>query len=148
MNYSTKNNKLKTVSKSLLLAILFIATPFISQAQSETKGNTVTVKVNNIKTTNGKILTSLHDVNTFMSGKDGIQNGETKITGDSITITYKNVIAGEYAVMGVHDENDNKQMDFELNGMPKESYGMSNNPILYGPPTFDAAKFTVKNEDV
>ena len=82
-----------------------------------------------------------------MKGKGGIQNSETSIEGNTITVTYTNVLPGEYAVMGVHDENENKQMDFELNGMPKESYGMSNNPVLYGPPTFADAKFKVENED-
>ncbi len=133
--------------KTLALIITFVLSTFISQAQTESKGQTITVTIENIKNTNGKIITSLHDANTFMKGL-GLQNSETKIEGNTVTLTYKNVASGEYAIMGIHDENDNKQMDFELNGMPKESYGVSNNPVLYGPPTFDAAKFEVNNEDL
>ena len=147
MNYLIRNNKLKSVRQSLVLVALFIASTFSSQAQIESPGNTITVTVENIRNTNGKILSSLHDVNTFMKGKEGIQKAETTIEGYSVTITYKNVLPGEYAIMAVHDENDNQQMDFELNGMPKENYGMSNNPILYGPPTFDVAKIEIKAED-
>ena len=50
--------------------------------------------------------------------------------------------------MALHDENDNNAMDFEDNGMPKESYGMSNNPMSYGPPQFATAKFEVASEDL
>lgn len=148
MNYLTKNNNLNIVSKSFLIVILVITATFSSQAQNENLGNTVTVTIKNIRNTNGKVLSSLHDANTFMNSKEGIQNLESIIKGDSIILTYKNVLPGEYAIMAVHDENENKKMDFELNGMPKENYGMSNNPILYGPPTFDLAKFEVKDEDL
>ena len=147
MIFSMKNNKLKSVSKSIVLIALFMASAFSSQAQNETPGNTITVTVENIRNTNGKILASLHDETTFMKGKEGIQSAETTITGNTVTVTYKNVLPGAYAIMCVHDENDNKQMDFELNGMPKENYGMSNNPVLYGPPTFDVAKLVVKEKE-
>ena len=147
MNFLTKNNKLKSVSKSLVLIALFIGSPFISQAQTETKAHTLTVKVENIKNTNGKVILSLHNSESFMKAK-GLKSTTTKIEGDTITLTFDNLTPGEYAIMAVHDENDNNQMDFELNGMPKESYGMSNNPVLYGPPTFDAAKFEVKEESL
>jgi len=39
-------------------------------------------------------------------------------------------------------------MDFEDNGMPKESYGMSNNPIGFGPPQYATAKFNFENEAI
>ncbi|MBU2938415.1 DUF2141 domain-containing protein [Lacinutrix sp. C3R15] len=135
------------MAKSLALLLVFILSTFNSHAQSETEGKQITVTVKNIKNTNGKVILSLHNASTFMKGK-GLESSITEINGDTATLTFKNVIPGEYAIMGVHDENSNNQMDFELNGMPKESYGMSNNPILYGPPTFDAAKFELKKEDV
>ena len=132
--------------KSLSLILVFILSSFICQAQTETIGQEITVTIKNYKNTNGKIILSLHNVDSFMKTK-GIKKAESEIKGDSIQISFKNIPAGEYAIMAVHDENNNNQMDFELNGMPKESYGMSNNPILYGPPTFDVAKFTLKDED-
>ena len=39
-------------------------------------------------------------------------------------------------------------MDFDANGMPIESYGMSNNKMLMGPPNFEDAKFTVENKSL
>ncbi len=55
---------------------------------------------------------------------------------------------GTYAIIALHDENENQQMDYEANGMPKESYGMSNNPMGFGPPQYATAKFNFKNESI
>ena len=66
----------------------------------------------------------------------------------SVTITFENVLPGEYAILALHDENDNKRMDYEDNGMPKESFGMSNNVMVMGPPQYEDAKFKVANEDL
>jgi uncharacterized protein (DUF2141 family) len=39
-------------------------------------------------------------------------------------------------------------MDFDENGMPKESYGLSNNMMTFGPPEFASSKFEVTKEDL
>ncbi len=39
-------------------------------------------------------------------------------------------------------------MDYETNGMPKESYATSGSLEPYGPPTFNASKFEVAEEDL
>ena len=54
---------------------------------------------------------------------------------------------GRYAIAVHHDENDNKEMDLGLLGIPKEGYGFSNNArVIFGPPVFDAASFDVASE--
>ena len=90
---------------------------------------------------------SLHSSETFMKG-NGIMDAETEIKDGKVTITFENVQPGDYAIMALHDENDNKRMDFRENGMPLESYGMSNNVMSFGPPQYDDAKFTVEDKDL
>ena len=63
-----------------------------------------------------------------------------------MTLTFENVVPGTYAIMVMHDANDNKQMDME-NGIPKESWANTGEMNLYGPPTFEGAKFEVTEED-
>ena len=133
--------------RTLALIFTFVLSSVMSHAQTETKGQTINVTIDNVKNNNGSVIMSLHSADTFMK-TEGIQSASSKIEGNKVIITFKNVIPGEYAIMGIHDENDNKQMDFELNGMPKESYGMSNNPMSFGPPQFNEAKFQVSNEDI
>jgi uncharacterized protein (DUF2141 family) len=51
---------------------------------------------------------------------------------------------GEYAISLFHDENENKELDTNFIGIPKEAFGFSNNVLgLMGPPSFKKAKFKV-----
>ena len=131
--------------KTLALTIAFIISVFTASAQ-ETKGQTLTVTIDNVMNQNGNVIFALHTQDTFMK-TSGVQTEVSEIEDGKAKVTFKNVASGTYAILTLHDENQNKRMDFLPNGMPKESYGLSNNPILYGPPTFEAAKFEVTDED-
>lgn len=130
---------------STLIIALFLSINFINA--QDTTGKTITVTINNITNNKGHVLLSLHTESTFMKGA-GIQNAKSEIIDGKVTATFQNVTPGTYAIMALHDENDNNAMDFEDNGMPKESYGVSNNHMSFGPPQFATAKFDVSNEDL
>ncbi|RSK39129.1 DUF2141 domain-containing protein [Mangrovimonas spongiae] len=133
--------------KHLAIVVMLTLLPFIIKAQDSTNTYTVDVKIANILNQKGHILIGLHNQDTFMKAK-GIQNAKLKVEGDTVVATFPNLKAGTYAVMVLHDENDNNRMDFDPSGMPIESYGMSNNPMLFGPPTFNDAKFEVTNNNL
>lgn len=133
--------------KTLTLLFAFLITVTFTNAQENQKGQTITVIIENIPNNNGLVMLSLHTENTFMKGA-GIKNKQSKIIDGKITVTFKDVEPGLYAIMALHDENENKRMDFKDNGMPKESYGMSNNPMSFGPPQFSGAKFELENKDL
>jgi len=132
---------------TLLIALIFTLNV---NAQTETKvtsnGPNITVTIQNIKNDKGSVILGLHTEDTFMKGP-GIKNLKSKIENGQVTVTFKNIEVGTYAIMVMHDENDNNRMDFE-NGMPLESYGMSNNPMSYGPPQYQDAKFEVNDKDL
>ncbi len=128
---------------SLIITLFFAIT--LTQAQETANGETITVTINNITNNEGHVIMSLHSKDTFMKG-DGLQSEKSKIEDGKTTITFKNVKPGTYAIMTLHDKNDNGKMDFQDNGMPKESYGMSNNPMSFGPPKFDDAKFEMGSD--
>jgi uncharacterized protein (DUF2141 family) len=131
--------------KTLSLIIALTLSVTISNAQEEKSGQTITVTIENITNNNGHVILSLHTEDSFMKG-EGIQMEKSEIIDGHVTVTFNNVEAGAYAIMALHDENDNNIMDFEDTGMPKESYGMSNNPAIYGPPQFSSAKFDLKED--
>lgn len=141
-----KNNT-NVVIKNLILTIALALTSLLGFSQEEDKGITLTVTIDNVKNDTGKVMMSLHSSETFMKG-NGIMDTETEIKDGKVTITFKNVKPGEYAIMALHDENENKRMDFQENGMPLESYGISNNVMSFGPPQYDDAKFKVEAEDL
>lgn len=132
--------------KTIAITIVLFLNAFLGFSQN-TEGITITVTVENLKNDNGKVLLALHDASTFMKA-DGIQSGESTIKDGKVTIIFTNVAPGTYAIMGIHDANDNKRMDYHDTGMPKESYGMSNNPMSFGPPQFSEAKFEVADKDL
>lgn len=133
--------------KNLILTFALTLITLFGYSQEEDKGITITVTIDNVKNDTGKVMMSLHTSETFMKG-NGIQNGESEIKDGKVTITFENVLPGEYAIMALHDENGNQRMDFQDNGMPKESYGMSNNVMSFGPPQYGDAKFKVEDKDL
>lgn len=129
---------------ALIIALTFVSTFGFGQ---DDKGITITVTIDNVASDTGHVLLGLHNNDTFMKGK-GIQSAKSEIKDGKITTTFTNVLPGTYAIMALHDANDNEQMDFQDNGMPKESYGMSNNVMSFGPPQFSDAKFEVADKDL
>jgi uncharacterized protein (DUF2141 family) len=133
--------------KTLTLIIALALSVNFCNAQDTKNGNSITITIENISNNKGHVILGLHTQDTFMKGK-GIMSAESKIVDGKVKVEFKNVKAGTYAIMALHDENENYRMDFQDNGMPKESYGMSNNPVTYGPPQFESAKFELNNNDI
>ncbi|MFH6604333.1 DUF2141 domain-containing protein [Maribacter algicola] len=130
--------------KKLTVLAILIVTAITANAQ-ENDGATITVTVENVLSEGGSILAGLHTSDTFMKGI-GIANAMSPAKAGEVSLVFENVAPGTYAIMVMHDKNDNKQMDME-NGMPKESYATTGEMNLYGPPTFDGAKFEVTDTD-
>lgn len=130
--------------RTVILTLTLVLSVFLGNAQ---EGYTITVTIDNVTSDEGKVIASVHTPATFMKGP-GISNLESDINNGKVTLTFENVKPGTYAIMAMHDANDNKRMDFEANGMPKESYGMSGNDMTMGPPNFDMAKFEVSDKDL
>ena len=131
--------------KTVLLTLALVLSLTFSFAQDD--GITITVTIDNATSDEGKVVASVHTLDTFMKGA-GIKNAESEIKDGKATLIFENVNPGTYAIMTLHDANNNNRMDFEPNGMPKESYGMSGNEMTMGPPTFDMAKFEVADQDL
>jgi len=132
--------------KTVTLALSFFFVSIIAIAQ-EKKGVDITITIENVTSDEGKVLAGLHTEETFMKGP-GVQNLQSAIKDGKVTLTFTDVEPGNYAIMAMHDANENNRMDYESNGMPKEGYGMSGNDMAMGPPTFNGAKFTVGEEDM
>jgi len=132
--------------KTLAKLIVFILSITFTNAQ-EVKGHDITVTIDNVVNNKGKVVFGLHTSETFMKGA-GIQNAESKIEAGKVTVTFKNVAQGTYAIMVLHDENGNNRMDFQDNGMPMENYATSSKTTSFGPPQFGESKFEITEEDL
>jgi uncharacterized protein (DUF2141 family) len=64
-----------------------------------------------------------------------------------VEITIPDLPAGDYAVVALHDENANQQLDRNWLGIPVEQWGMSNNPpYRFAAPSFEAARFRLEQD--
>jgi len=136
--------------QNLLIALAFVfSSAILAQTQENNQiieGNTVKVSVVNALNDNGTVAFAFYNKENFM--KAPLFSKSSDIVNGISTVIFENIPEGEYAVICFHDSNSNNQMDFQENGMPKESYGTSNNAMNFGPPQFDNSKFLVNNEDL
>jgi len=114
---------------------------------AQNTGQTITVSIDNVTSDDGKVVFALHNKNTFMKA-DAVDTAASTIENGKVTVRFNNVKPGDYAIIALHDANENGKMDFQENGMPLEAYGTSNNPMFFGPPQYEEAKFTIGNKDL
>ncbi|WP_452223233.1 DUF2141 domain-containing protein [Lacinutrix chionoecetis] len=128
----------------LVLALLFSFQNIIAQ----TGQHDITVNISNIDVIEGSLIIGLYDSEAKFLKKP-LTGKLQKVTGNSASIVFKNVKAGDYAISLFHDENDNKKFDTYFLGIPKEDYGCSNNARgTMGPPSWNDAVFTINTKNV
>ena len=117
--------------------------------------------INGINSDNGKILIGLYDDGEgFRSAitnaaKRGLIPDAGRLIGTSIraqqgkrSTVFTQLPPGRYAVIVIHDENDNGRLDENFMGLPNEGYGFGNEAQgFFGAPSFDAAAIDVGSAD-
>jgi len=136
----------KVISICLGLLVFFFLTAF----HSSDDAGTLKVEIVGLRSSEGVVLISL-----FKDGKgypnepeEAFKKAKISINAAKASIDFANLPAGEYAIVVLHDENNNLKMDKSL-GIPKEGYGFSNNVTgLMGPPSFSKASFKYEGTQV
>ncbi|WP_026776919.1 DUF2141 domain-containing protein [Polaribacter sp. Hel_I_88] len=129
--------------KNLILTIALIFTSILTTtAQEETFD--LTVNISGLSSDKGTLLVGVYNKKEDFLNKQ-FKGEISKIKDNKSVVTFKDLPKGEYAVSFVHDENDNKKMDTNFMGIPKEDYGCSNNATGFmGPPKYEDAKFMLE----
>ena len=65
----------------------------------------------------------------------------TKPIEGTAVVEFRNLDPGPYAIMAYHDENEDNRLNRVLGMWPSEGYGLSLNPLVMGPPTFQETSF-------
>jgi uncharacterized protein (DUF2141 family) len=111
---------------------------------STTQAAELTVEITDIRTADGIVKVSLVD---SAAGWDEqappVAASGARPQDGAATLRFADLKPGSYAVMVMHDENDNGALDTNFIGMPTEGYGFSNNPNVMRRATFDEARFDV-----
>jgi len=127
--------------KKLILFGLFFLT-IVLEMNSQTTHN-LTIIFSGVTSDIGDIYVGLHNKkDNFL--KKHYREAVIKIENQKAKAVFKNLPQGEYAISAFHDENDNKKLDTNFIGIPKEPIGISNNAKGFmGPPKYKDAKFLI-----
>jgi uncharacterized protein (DUF2141 family) len=105
----------------------------------------LTVEVLNAKSEQGEVAAGLYDARTEWLQEP--LRGLRVPAADKVTIVYRDLPAGTYAVAAYHDQNGNRILDKNLLGVPKERVGFSRDSrALLGPPGFEASAFELNSD--
>ena len=143
-----------------VLAITFIV--FLALlVTSAARASELRVTVTDVRSNTGELLIGLYETSDgFVKAianaeTSGIMADRNRLVGVAMrarTGTQLAVFAqlppGQYAVIVVHDENDDGRLDANAFGVPIEGYGFSNDARGFlSAPTFDATAITIGDSD-
>ncbi len=132
--------------KRVLLSIAFFMIILGFAYAEDQKNNELTVIVKEIEGRDGQIAIGLYDKEDDW-GEEPFLGAYVKISGATVSYTFKNLPHGTFAVAIYHDENMNEKLDKGLFKIPKEGYAFSNNVFdTFGPPKFEKASFLLDGE--
>jgi uncharacterized protein (DUF2141 family) len=123
---------------------LILFTLFIQPSTS-----TLELEIGEFRNTKGHLLVSVFDnSNDFPDNEqNALVNKKVKVTQKKHTILIEDLPEGEYAVVFLHDENGNEEMDTNFVGAPTEGYGASNDAVnTFSAPKYKDAKFLLEGE--
>ena len=101
----------------------------------------VEITVTGVRNAQGRVLVELCPREQFLHLDCPWRAGVPARQG-VVTIRLADVPPGVYAAQAFHDENDNRRIDRNFLGIPREGLGFSRDPVFrFGPPSFGDAAF-------
>lgn len=126
------------------VALSLLLLPILAQA--ELPG--LKVLVHGAQPASGTLEVSLFNTAESFMKQPYLQESYPVSEEGVIEAGFTNLPEGEYAIVVVHDANDNGALDRGFLGFGGESYGFSNNVThWFGWPDFDDAKFTADSTE-
>jgi uncharacterized protein (DUF2141 family) len=119
---------------------------FCKSAWSQGKIN---VRVSNFENNKGSCIVCVYDNPKSFSEKGGtpVSCLTVPVVGKNATAVFENLKPGAYAIMVIHDANNNRKFDNNFLGIPKEGYGASQNKLPFAAaPKFEENKITVTDD--
>lgn len=107
------------------------------------------LEISNVKSGGGKVYVALYNQpETFPTKGKEAMGQAVAATGEQVTVVFRGLPPGMYAVAIFQDLNGNGKFDKGFFGFPKEPFGFSNNlkPRLSAP-SFNSASVTHTEDD-
>ncbi len=111
----------------LLKLLSFVCVAFWGQ-YANGQSQSLTITVPNIFPLKGEIQVSVYDNGeSFLKENKEYRIYRFKVKETKGKFVINDLSEGKYALIIYHDENNNKEMDKSIFGLPKEGYGFSKN---------------------
>lgn len=117
-------------------------------AAGKPTSNELHIKIEGVRNDKGQVLVAVYNTAEGFPGKPEGAIVKEAIPAKNGTISLKvpDLKPGQYAVALHHDESGDQKMSYNFVGIPQEGFGFSGNKrIMFGPPSFNNAKFEVKD---
>ncbi len=124
---------------AILLAFMLCCAPCFSQPVQK---SSVKITITNIQTTAGTIVMSVHDSEKSFNKKIPLETLYLSPAKNSVSCELE-LASGEYAFCVYHDTNNDKELNSNFIGIPKEPFGFSNYEGKSAPGNFKKHKVSV-----
>jgi uncharacterized protein (DUF2141 family) len=143
-----RNTTLKTCIASVIRIAVQI-TVLSTVAHFASAAGVLSIEIQDLRKASGQLMIQLVDSEEAYEAKaEAVARKSIKVSakGDLQT-QFTDLKPGSYALMIIHDENNNGKLDSNSLGIPQEGYGFSNNPNVMRKPTFAETQFEIKEGD-
>lgn len=137
--------KLISYSATSLLMAALGSLSMIALLSQNVQAAQLTVNVSEMASGKGHLMVALYAGSKAYQSGDSSFSTRIKVQGETGKVTFSDLPDGDYAIKIYQDENDNKTLDFNMLGIPKEGYGFSNNAGRFGQPSYEKAQFSIKD---
>ena len=145
----THTFKKTVLATSIMVALFTTACASETAADTQSAANlggtaSIHVSVQNIKDDQGYVMAALfNSADTFL-GPNAVGGVRIEVKNGHADFDLKDIPAGDYAISLFQDVDSNGELAKNAFGIPTEPYGFSNDaPIRFGPPKWEAARFSV-----
>ncbi len=125
--------------------VVSIVTLFLISLSVQAQTGSVLFKVSGIQADKGgSISTGIFTKENFPEVGKQFRGKDVTVNQSNMEVLLENVPVGTYAAVVFQDQNNNKKLETNFVGFPKEPIGFANDArIKFGPPDFEDAAITV-----
>ena len=145
--------KARVIGWFSFLLVLSLTSIAASMADDAPSGN-IAVAIKGLKNSQGVVRVALFGSKETYNNDHNIGIGSFRklaqpIEGNQATATFTGIPYGDYAIKVFHDEDNSGKFVTNAFGIPKVEYAFSNDArAMFGPPSFDKAKFKLDRADL
>lgn len=132
----------------MLLLLVCLCSAFTPT--NELRKGVMIVEFDHLKAENGIVEVSLYnDDSTFLEAGHASFKKRQKVVNGKVRIVFDNIPYGDYAAVSYHDINENKAIDRNFVGIPKEPVAVSRlTKKRYSKPCFKEAKIAFSQPEM